>query len=204
MSTATAGKRLKILFVGVGGQGALTAAKFLGEAALAAGLPVLVGQLHGMSQRGGSVECSVLIGPGESSQLGNGEADVVVGLEPLEVLRALPKMSERTTVVVNLGTIEPFTLAIQGKPYPAVDQILAQVRQVARTVHEIDGPALVKQVGVSRTLNVVMLGALAALGILPFEAALVLRAVERDSAARFWQANRLAFELGMRAAANNP
>ena len=204
MSTATAGKRLKSLFVGVGGQGALTAAKFLGEAALAAGLPVLVGQLHGMSQRGGSVECSVLIGPGESSQLGNGEADVVVGLEPLEVLRALPKMSERTTVVVNLGTIEPFTLAIQGKPYPAVDQILAQVRQVARTVHEIDGPALVKQVGVSRTLNVVMLGALAALGILPFEAALVLRAVERDSAARFWQANRLAFELGMRAAANNP
>jgi indolepyruvate ferredoxin oxidoreductase beta subunit len=190
-------RRFKLLFVGVGGQGTLTAAKFLGEAALAAGLPVLVGQLHGMSQRGGSVECSVLIGPGQSSHLGNGEADVVVGLEPLEVLRALPRMSAATSVVVNLGRITPFHLAVQGKKYPDLGQVLAQVRAVSPRVFEVDGPALVKQVGVSRTLNVVMLGALAGLGLLPFDPALVLSAVERDSPPRFVQANRSAFSLGM-------
>ncbi len=59
--------RTKVLLVGVGGQGVLTAAQILGGAAHHAGLDVVVGQLHGMSQRGGSVECSVLIGPGKSS-----------------------------------------------------------------------------------------------------------------------------------------
>ncbi|MFH1130352.1 MAG: 2-oxoacid:acceptor oxidoreductase family protein, partial [Pseudomonadota bacterium] len=85
--------RIKVLIVGVGGQGVLTAAKMLGDAALHAGFGVTVGQLHGMSQRGGSVEAGVLIGEGESSFIEEGAADIVLGFEPLEVLRALPKMS---------------------------------------------------------------------------------------------------------------
>ena len=189
-------RRFKLLVVGVGGQGALTAARFLGEAALVSGLEVTVAQLRGMSQRGGSVECSVLIGKGLSSHIGNGEADLVCALEPLEALRALPKMSERTKVVVNTGRIVPFSLAIKGLGYPKVEEILSQVREVTPNVYGVDGPSLVRKVGVPRTLNVVMLGALAGLKMLPFDDAMLLTALEKKSPARFLDANRQAFDLG--------
>lgn len=192
----TRAHRLKLLVVGVGGQGALTAARFLGEAALAAGQEVMVGQLHGMSQRGGAVECSVLLGAGQSSYVADGEADVVLGLEPLEVLRALPRLSPATRVIVNSGRIVPFVLASQGIPYPPIAEILARVREVTGHVFEVDGPALVAKVGVPRTLNVVMLGALAGLGMLPFDPDLLWQAVERKSPPRFVAKNRQAFALG--------
>ena len=196
--------RLKLLVVGVGGQGVLTAARFLGDAALRAKLPVVVGQLHGMSQRGGSVECSVIIGPSQSSFIGNGEADVVLGMEPLEVLRALPKIGPRTRVVVNLGHIVPFSLAIQGVAYPSVEDTLNQVRQRAGEVYPVNCPELVHQVGVSRTLNVIMLGAAAALGVLPFDHNLLWQTVEQKSKAHFVESNRLAYQLGFAAVNQNP
>jgi indolepyruvate ferredoxin oxidoreductase beta subunit len=195
----SASPRLKILVVGVGGQGALTAARFLGDACLAAGVEVVVGQLHGMSQRGGSVECSVLVGPGKSTFIGAGEVDVLLGLEPLEALRALPRLSSRSRVVVNRGIIVPFNLAMQGNPYPPLSEILGHLRAVTPLVYEVDGPALVKQVGEGRTLNVVLLGALGALGVLPFGPAALWQAVARHSPPRFLEANRRTFALGMEA-----
>ena len=192
-------RRFKLLVVGVGGQGVLTAARFLGDAALASGLPVMVGQLHGMSQRGGSVECSVLIGPGDSTFIGDAEADVVLGLEPLEVLRALPKLADHTRVVVNLGNIVPFSLAVAGETYPEIDGILDQIRSVTKQVFPIDGPEAVRRSGLSRTLNVVMLGALAGLNILPFEGPALWQVMEKKIPERFLEANRTAYELGLRA-----
>ena len=191
-------KRFKILVVGVGGQGALSAARFLGEAALEKQLPVNVGQLHGMSQRGGSVEASVIIGPGHSSHIGNFEADIILGLEPLEVLRALPMIKEDTQVVANTGQIVPFSLAIQGVPYPPVGETLKKVRAVTKHLVEVDGPALTKEVGVPRTLNVAMLGALAGLKLLPFDNETLWKAIKMKCPHRYLDANRQAFELGMK------
>jgi indolepyruvate ferredoxin oxidoreductase beta subunit len=191
--------RFKLLLVGVGGQGVLTAARFLGEAALHAGHEMSVGQLHGMAQRGGSVECSVLIGPGKSSYIGDGEADAVVGLEPMEVLRALPKMSENTKVLVSLGQVVPFHLAVKGETYPNVDEMLDRVRHTASALYKIDGPAVARKTGVPRTLNVVILGAVAGLDILPISEDAIWKAVERRSPSRFIDANRKAFDLGMEA-----
>lgn len=199
MSAAEPEARLKLLVVGVGGQGVLTAARLLGDAAMAAGREAMVGQLHGMSQRGGSVECSVLMGPGASSFIGDGEADVVLGLEPLEVQRALPKLSARTRVVVNRGVIVPFSLAVAGQSYPSVDDILTRVRQITPAVFEVDGPGLVRRTGLARTLNVVMLGALTGLEMLPFGREVVWELLERKIPKRFLQANRTAFELGFQA-----
>jgi indolepyruvate ferredoxin oxidoreductase beta subunit len=190
-------ERFKILVVGVGGQGALSAARFLGEAALETKLQVNVGQLHGMSQRGGSVEASVIIGPGHSSHIGNFEADIVLGLEPLEVLRALPMIKEDTRVVTNTGQIVPFSLAIQGVPYPSVEETLKKVRAVLQHLVEVDGPALTQKVGVPRTLNVVMLGALAGLKLLPFENETLWKAITKKCPPRYLDANRQAFELGI-------
>lgn len=188
--------RAKLLLVGVGGQGVLTAARVLGDAAYAAGAGAVVGQLHGMSQRGGSVECSVLFGPGDSSFL-VGDADVVLAFEPLEAARALPRVGPETVVIVNRGTIVPYQLTFLGEGYPSVDGIIASLRNRAEVVYDVDGPTLVRDVGVGRTLNVVMLGALAGLGILPFAPDALLGQLTAHLPSRFVDANRRAFELGM-------
>ncbi len=195
-------ERLKILIVGVGGQGALTVAKFLGEAAILEGLEVMVGQLHGMSQRGGSVECSVLIGPGKSSFIGDGQADIVLGLEPMEVLRALPKMSPQSRVIINRGVIMPFSLALQGLPYPPIASITEQVQEITPYVFEVDGPVLVRRIGVSRVLNVLMVGALTGLGMLPFDRNVLWKVIEKKSPERFKEANLQALGMGIEAVAS--
>ena len=199
MTANTNSSRFKLLLVGVGGQGVLTAARFLGDAAFNAGYEVNVGQLHGMAQRGGSVECSVLIGTGKSSYIGDGEADAIVGMEPLEVLRALPKMSSATKVLVSLSQVVPFHLAIKGQGYPDVTQVLEKVRRVTGALYKVDGPSIVKKTGVPRTLNVVILGALAGLKILPFDEHVIWKAVEKRCPPRFLDANQKAFTLGMEA-----
>ena len=196
MTNAPTKTRFKLLAVGVGGQGVITATRLIGEAAMAAGLEVVAGQLHGMSQRGGNVLSTVLIGPGQSSFIADGQADVVLGLEPLEVLRALPKMSERTKVLVNLGRVAPFVLAAQGKPYPDLGPILQKIRAAAPQTYEIDGAAALGQGLSNQSLNMFMLGALAALDVLPFAEQWLILALEKRSPARFLQTNRRAYGLG--------
>ena len=189
--------RCKVLLVGVGGQGVLTSAQILGDAAHHAGLQVVVGQLHGMSQRGGSVECSVLIGPGQSS-LVTGEVDLLVGFEPLEVLRALHHAGPRTRVLLNATRIVPSLLTRAAGDYPDLPQILAQVCEVTPTATVVDGPGLVEEAAAPRALNVVMLGALAGLDALPLDGDAVRQAVVRRCSPRFAEANLRAFDLGRR------
>jgi indolepyruvate ferredoxin oxidoreductase beta subunit len=192
--------RTKVLLVGIGGQGVLTAARFLGDAAFSAGLEVVVGQLHGLSQRGGSVRSTVLIGPGESSFIGKGAADVVLGLEPLEVLRARPEMSAATKVVVNLAPVVAHTFTQAGLEYPDVSRMMAEVRSVAGKVIEIDGPAITSAAGTPRSLNIAMLGVLAGLRVLPVDETMIWKAVERRCPEQYLEPNRRAFQLGREAA----
>jgi indolepyruvate ferredoxin oxidoreductase beta subunit len=182
--------RFKLLVVGVGGQGVLLVARCVGEAALQQGQEVMVGQLHGMSQRGGSVHSTVLIGSGHSSFIGPGEADLVLGLEPLEVWRALPMMGPQTVVLMNLGRVVPFTLVQRGLEYPDLDGIRAAIREVAHGLHELDGNALLPAAGDVRNLNILMLGALAGLGLLPLTTEELWQAVEAGERATREQALR--------------
>lgn len=193
-------RRVRLLIVGVGGQGILTLAQVLGDAAVAQELPVVISQLHGLSQRGGSVEASVVLGPGLSSFVETGSADVVLALEPLEALRARPRMSEATRVIVSVGPIVPHVLSQSGRSYPDVDGILADLRAVAGQVIAVDGPALLAAHGETRALNALMLGALAEAAALPLSAEAVWAAVERRTSSKYIEANRRAFELGREAA----
>ncbi len=193
--------RHRTLLVGVGGQGVLTAAQVLGAAAHVAGLPVVVGQLHGMSQRGGSIECTVKVGPDESNVIGEGEADTVLAFEPLEALRALGRMHHGTRVLVSVGTIVPFELVRAGGDYPEVASILAAIGAVARQVVPLDGARIVGRTGADRTLNAVLLGAAVGLGMLPLGEAPVLGAILARTAPTFREANRRAFLLGRDAVA---
>ena len=191
--------RYKLLVVGVGGQGVLTIARFLGDAATRSGVPVAVGQLHGMSQRGGSVQATVALGDGASAFVGEGEADVVLGLEPLEVSRARPAMSARTRVVMSLGCVVPHTLARQHASYPPLDDLRAGIRLRTRDLVELDGPALAERAGSARALNTVMLGALVGAGAVPLPGEAVWAAVARRCAAGTHDFNRRAYELGREA-----
>lgn len=188
--------RYQVLLVGMGGQGVLAAAQILGMAAHAEGKPVVVGQLHGMSQRGGSVSCTAIFGDAQSSQAAGDEVDVVVAFEPLEALRAVPSMGPRTRVVTNRHVVLPFQAVLDDTPVPDAEQIERALRDVAAETHVIDAPALVGAAGETRTLNVLMLGAAAGLGLLPVSEPALLDAVAARCGKKFAEANAKAFLLG--------
>ncbi len=192
--------RYQVLLVGVGGQGVLTAAKVLAAAAQAAEIPAVVGQLHGMSQRGGAVECSVIFGASESSFVA-GVADVVAAFEPLEAVRALPKIGAKTHVVINAGPIRSHGMVHGNTPYPTREEVIEMVTASAAKVLIIDGPAITEQVGTPRTLNVTMIGALLGLNLLPMEEPALLAGVEATCAPRFLESNEQALKLGREAGA---
>jgi len=184
-----------IVVAGVGGQGVISLARLLGNAATEAGLEARVGQIYGLSQRGGSVEATVRIGPGNTAFISPREATILVGLEPLEAERATPKISPEATVLLNSVPIVPTTLTLTGGTYPELTSIVSRIGEASGQVHVFDGTALATRAGDARLLNVVMLGALAGVGLLPVPSSALAAAVERlrspsDSAAQ------RAFSLG--------
>jgi indolepyruvate ferredoxin oxidoreductase beta subunit len=186
--------RFSVLMVGVGGQGILTAARILGEAAHASGREVVVGQLHGLSQRGGSVECSVILGSSGSSYVSG--ADLVVGFEPLETLRAIPRIDHDTSVLVNLGRLVPPSMVRERVEYPSVDAIVGRIRSVAGEVTAVDGTGVVEDIGDVRVLNVFLIGVLAGLGWIPLEDSRLRESVARCCRPAKLSANFKAYDLG--------
>ncbi|HJP01995.1 MAG TPA: 2-oxoacid:acceptor oxidoreductase family protein [Planctomycetota bacterium] len=153
----------RLLIVGVGGQGVISLARLVGQAALEEGLDVRVGQLHGMSQRGGSVEATVALGAGETAFVSRGQADVLLALEPLEAARAAPRLAPGCLV-----WIERTPIAVPGvRALPGPDELLAPVTAVTERVYRMDAGAAARDAGAPRSANVVMLGAVAASGALP-------------------------------------
>jgi len=186
----------RIYLCGVGGQGSVTASRLLGEAAMAAGLPVTVSEVHGMSQRGGIVESSVLIGGARSPLIGRGDADVVLAFEPLEALRALAYCSARTVVIVNRRPIVPFTVSLGQGVYPDVEKMLGEIGAAVGRLIALDATDLAAQAGSPNAVNAVLLGALARSGALPLAEEVVRAAVVDKASPKFRATNARAFALG--------
>ena len=161
----TGGPALQVLFCGVGGQGVLRAAELLGRALFAAGQQVTVGQLHGMSQRGGSVSSFVIVGDTEAALL-DGAPDVLVALEPLEGARAAPGLARQTTVLLNTHQVVPYERTRLGQGYPDPVELHARIAARAGRVLSADVTAALAAVGLERAVGVAMLGALWRLGTL--------------------------------------
>lgn len=191
--------RISIQIVGVGGQGILTASKILANAALAEGLNVVMSEVHGMAQRGGVVESSVRIGDVYSPIIGDGKADVILSFEPVEAYRALDKANENTKIVTNIVPIVPFTVTIGQGKYPPVDMLVEQMKKVTPHVYTFDAFALAREAGTERAANVVMLGALSALDIIPISPEKMKEMVGFTVPAKYRDANMKAFDLGYRA-----
>jgi indolepyruvate ferredoxin oxidoreductase beta subunit len=186
----------RILLVGIGGQGVLSAGRWLAEAASACGVPVVVGQIHGLSQRGGSVQAPVALGGARSWEIPDGMADALVALEPMEATRVLNKVSRRTTAIVNTRPIVPISLQSSGRPYPPLTSLLGPLEEAAGSFTAMDATSLAAAAGSHRALNVVMLGMLAAAELLPFPGRRLLDVISEAGIPGLAEANRNAFRLG--------
>ena len=190
----------RLVFIGVGGQGNLLASRLVGEAALSLGMPVVVSEIHGMAQRGGIVESAVLLGDVTSPIVSNAEADVLIGFEPVETLRALAKCSKDTIVITNTHPLPPFTVAIGQGTYPSVDESLKRIRSKTKKVIALDGNAMANEAGNSLSLNMVMLGALIGSGTIPIGADDMKKTISTSTKKAFLESNLKAFDLGMQSA----
>ncbi|MEE9246720.1 MAG: indolepyruvate oxidoreductase subunit beta [Gemmatimonadota bacterium] len=163
----------RIAIVGAGGQGVLTAAQLLCAAFVEQGHVVVSGQLRGMSQRGGSVQSSVMVDCGISPVIAAGAADFVLGFEPVETARALPLMSRRTLVLMNTTPVFPYVLALRSVleerevPYPEVSELTEHIRAVTPNVYGFDATTLAAEAGTTQVLNMIMLGCLLGTEALP-------------------------------------
>ncbi len=187
----------RLVFIGVGGQGNLLASRLLGEAALSMNIPAVVSEIHGMAQRGGIVESAVLLGDVTSPIVSTAEADVLIGFEPLETLRALGKCNKNTIVITNTHPLPPFTVAVGQGVYPPVETSLKLMREKAKKVIALDGNAIAEEVGNPLALNMVMLGALIGSGTIPIGADEMKKVLSTSTKKAFLESNLKAFDLGM-------
>lgn len=186
-------KVINILLAGVGGQGTLLASEVLSEALMMAGYDVKKSEIHGMSQRGGSVISHVRYGAKVFSPIiPEGEADVLFGFELLETYRYLPWLKEGGKVVVNDLKIMPAPVASGQMEYTA--DIPGKLVNLVGRVRIVDGNALALRAGNVRTANVVLLGALSTELEIPQN--IWLDALRKLVPERFLDENLKAFELG--------
>ena len=190
----------RVVFVGVGGQGNLLASRLLGEAFLAAGFPAVVSEIHGMAQRGGIVESAVLMGNVTSPIVSNGEADVLIGFEPVETLRTIGKCNKDTVVITNTKPLPPFTVSVGQGTYPPLDEIMGLIQAKTKKVIAFDGDALAVEAGNQLSLNMVMLGALIGSGTIPVSAEAMKETISTSTKKAFLESNLKAFDLGMEGA----
>jgi len=150
----------RFVLVGVGGQGTILASNLLAEIGLLLGLDVKKAEIHGMSQRGGSVVSNVVWGnPVYSPVIGQGEADTLIAFEKLEALRYLPLLKLSGRVFINCHKIEPITVSSGKQVYPEDTVIENALRQRASMILWIPANEIAEKIGNIRVANSVMIGA---------------------------------------------
>jgi indolepyruvate ferredoxin oxidoreductase beta subunit len=190
-------KEFNIVLAGVGGQGTILAAEILGVAALKDGMNVRVSEIHGMAQRGGAVASNVRMGENVSSPtVLEGQADVLLGFEPLETLRNLKFASEKTLVIMSDERIPPTELAAKNIAYPSIEEIVAKISQFTKNVTIVETQRLAMDAGSILTRNIVLLGVLAATENMPVKTESVTEALKELIPPKHVEMNVKAFKLG--------
>jgi indolepyruvate ferredoxin oxidoreductase beta subunit len=190
----------RLVIVAVGGQGNLLASSVLGEAAMLSGIPLHMSEIHGMAQRGGVVESSLVFGDARSTIISDGEADILVGFEPAETLRAIGKCNANTVVITNLAPLMPFTVNIGQGVYPDLKQLQELIRRKTAKLIAFNAAALAKEAGNPLSVNMVLLGALTQTDVLPVSVDMVKDAMKTKTKRAFLESNLKAFDLGFAAA----
>ena len=182
-----------IMIVGVGGQGALLASKTLGQVLLDAGFDVKVSEVHGMSQRGGSVVTYVRYGEKVYSPIvDKGEADFIVSFEMLEAARYTEFLKKDGRIVVNTQNIDPMPVITGAAEYPA--DLENKMKNAGFVVDAVDCLSLAEQAGTAKAVNIVLMGRLSK--YMDFSEEAWLKAIEKLVKPQFLEMNKKAFMLG--------
>lgn len=182
-----------IMIVGVGGQGSLLASKLLGQMLLTAGYDVKVSEVHGMSQRGGSVVTYVRFGEKVYSPvIDKGEADYIVSFELLEAARYVDFLKPGGHIVVNTQQIDPMPVITGNAVYP--DNLIEKMKNSGAEVEAFDALALANEAGSSKAVNIALMGKLSKK--FDFTEEQWLEALERCVPEKFIELNKKAFALG--------
>ncbi|MCX6820818.1 MAG: indolepyruvate oxidoreductase subunit beta [Candidatus Aenigmarchaeota archaeon] len=191
-------REFNVAVAGVGGQGILTLAEILTEAAFKQGYDVRMSELHGLAQRGGSVTSQVRFGTKVySSLIKAGHADVVFALEPLEGLRAAKLgAAGRTHFIINTHEIVPVSVTDLGDKYPTLADVKAKLKAFSKQVIDADATGIAeRETGSAVMSNIYMLGIASARGLLPIRRELLLEAIKENVPEKYFELNRKIFEL---------
>lgn len=188
-------KTTSIMIVGVGGQGTLLASKLLGNVLIAQGYDVKLSEVHGMSQRGGSVVTYVRYGDAVYSPIvDQGEADVILSFEILESARWISYLKKGGKLLTNTQKTWPMPVITGAAAYP--EHIVEKLSAMA-DVTALDALALAEQAGSAKAVNVVLIGALSKQMDIPKDA--WIKAIEETVPQKFLELNKKAFQLGRQA-----
>ena len=191
-------KTVNLMIVGVGGQGTLLASKLLGALLVNENYEVKVSEVHGMSQRGGSVVTYVKYGDKVASPvICRGEADIIMSFELLEAARWLPYLKKGGVVITNTQQINPMPVITGAAEYP--EDLAEKMRAAGAKVIAADALAIAREAGSEKAVNVALIGLMAhALG---FDRETLIEAIRMSVPPKFLELNLKAFELGDRARA---
>ncbi len=186
---------MQIMIVGVGGQGTLLASRILGNVAINEGYDVKVSEVHGMSQRGGSVVTYVKYGDKVYSPIiDEGEADIILAFELLEAYRALPYLKKGGKIIVNTQKINPMPVITGAAKYP--EDIEKKIAENA-DITAIDALTLAEEAGNFKAVNVVLIGVMAKNTNVPYEK--WIEVIKSTVPEKFLDVNLKAFDLGYNA-----
>ena len=189
-------KTQNIMIVGVGGQGSLLASKLLGRLLLTRGYDIKVSEVHGMSQRGGSVVTYVRFGDKVYSPvIDKGEADYIVSFELLEAARWTEYLKADGKIIVNTQQINPMPVITGAAEYP--EALVEKMQAAGLDVDAFDALALAEQAGSAKAVNIVLMGHLSR--NFDFTLEEWMEAIEQSVPAKFLELNKTAFNLGRNA-----
>ena len=189
-------KTKSVMIVGVGGQGSLLASKLLGRLLLTRGYDIKVSEVHGMSQRGGSVVTYVRFGDKVYSPvIDKGQADFIVSFELLEAARWTSFLKSDGKIIVNTQQINPMPVIIGAAEYP--ENLVEKMVAAGLNVDAMDALTLAEQAGNAKAVNLVLMGRLSRYFDIPEEE--WMAAIEQSVPAKFLELNKKAFALGRNA-----
>ena len=186
-------KTYHVMIVGVGGQGSLLASRLLGNVFMQLGYEVKVSEVHGMSQRGGSVVTYVKAGEAVfSPTVEPGEADLILSFEQLEGARWISYLKKDGTMIVNTQKIDPMPVITGATTYP--ENLIEKCKALGANVIDVDALSLAEEAGSAKATNVVLMGVLA--GQMDIDEAVWQKALTECVPPKFLEMNQKAFALG--------
>lgn len=178
---------------GVGGQGIIKTSIIIGEAAMNQGINVVMSEIHGMSQREGSVSTELKIGDHKSPILPKHTANMILSFEPLETIRGLTKANKKTKIIINTTPIIPYS---QNKNYPPIKNLISTLKDNYKNILPIKGNKLALQTGNILSLNMVMLGVATADNEFPITKNNIIKSMKNNLDPKFHKINLNAIEKG--------